>query len=262
LGGKPVVPFALMAEWFGHSALHNNPGLFLYGFDNMRILHGVKVDQGKRIVRLLAGRAKRKKSVWEVDVELRDGFKNGIDLVHSKARAILCESLSSPPKFEMPAEFNVMAYSRSMEEVYDKILFHGSGLRGIKEIIGLSDRGMMARICSAPSPTEWMKDPLRSQWIGDPLVLDSAFQMATIWCYENMQAVSLPSYLASYRQYRYKFPVKGVTAVLEVQAVSEHKMTGDITLLDQEDTIVAQLSGYEAIADPSLFKAFKGRISD
>ncbi|MEJ2656993.1 MAG: SDR family oxidoreductase [Desulfobacterales bacterium] len=35
LDGKPVVPFALIAEWLGHGALHENPGLFLQGLDDI-----------------------------------------------------------------------------------------------------------------------------------------------------------------------------------------------------------------------------------
>jgi NAD(P)-dependent dehydrogenase (short-subunit alcohol dehydrogenase family)/acyl carrier protein len=256
LDGKPVVPFALMTEWFALSALHNNPGLFLCGFDDMRILQGIKIEQEKRIVRLLAGKACKKRSAWEVAVELRDGFKNGIEVIHSKAKAVLSENMSPPPKYSLPVELETNDYPRSVEEVYNKILFHGAGLHGIKKIISLSQRGMMARISSAPLPSVWMKQPLRNHWIGDPLVLDSAFQMATVWCYESMGVVSLPSYMASYRQYRSKFPAEGVTAVLEVQASSEHKMTGDITFLDQDNIVVARLSGYQAIADPSLFKAF------
>jgi NAD(P)-dependent dehydrogenase (short-subunit alcohol dehydrogenase family) len=257
LGGKPVVPFALMTEWFAHSALHNNPGLFLCGFDDMRILNGIKIEQEKRIVRLLAGKARKNRSAWEVDVELRDGFKNGIEVIHSKAKAVLSETMSPPPKYSLPVEFKANNYPRSMEEVYNKILFQGDGLHGIKKITSLSERGMMARICSAPLPSVWMKQPLRNHWIGDPLVLDSAFQMATVWCYENMGLVSLPSYMAVYRQYRSKFPAEGVTAVLEVQASSEHKMTGDITFLDHDNIVVARLTGYQAIADPSLFKTFR-----
>ncbi len=257
LGGKPVVPLALMTEWFAHSALHNNPGLFLRGFDDMRVLHGVKIEQEKRVVRLLAGKARKKRSAWEVAVELRDGFKNGIEVIHSKAKAVMSETMSPPPKYSLPVELEAGEYPRSVEEVYNTILFHGAGLHGIKKIISLSECGMMARICSAPLPSTWMKQPLRNHWIGDPLVLDSAFQMATVWCYENMGVVSLPSYLASYRQYRSKFPAEGVTAILEAQASSEHKMTGDITFLDQDNIVVARLTGYQAIADPSLFEAFK-----
>jgi NAD(P)-dependent dehydrogenase (short-subunit alcohol dehydrogenase family)/acyl carrier protein len=262
IGGKPVVPLALMTEWFAHSALHNNPGLFLCGFDDMRILQGVRIEQEKRIVRLMAAKARKKRSAWEVAVELRDGFKNGIEVIHSRAKAVMSETLSPPPTYRVPVELKANHYPRSVEEVYTKILFHGTDLHGIKKIVSLTERGMMASIGSAPSPSAWMKQPLRNHWIGDPLVLDSAFQMATVWCYENMGVVSLPSYIGSYRQYRSKFPAEGVTAVLEVQASSEHKMTGDITFLDRNSMVVARITGYQAIADQSLFKAFKGQISD
>ncbi len=88
LDGKPVVPFALIAEWLGHGALHENPGLFLHGLDDMRILHGIKLDQGKKIIRLLAGRTRKNGSTFEVDVEIRDGIKDNTEIIHSRATAI------------------------------------------------------------------------------------------------------------------------------------------------------------------------------
>jgi len=161
----PVVPFALIAEWLGHGALHENPGLLLHGLE----------------------------------------------------------------------------------------------LRGIREIIGYSPRSVAARISSTPTPATWMTDPLRSKWIADPLVLDCACQMAIIWFFEERKNLSLPSYSASYRQYRDSFPTDGVTAILEVKEVTDHKMTGDFTFLDSEDVVVARLAGYEAVMDASLSKAFKSK---
>jgi NAD(P)-dependent dehydrogenase (short-subunit alcohol dehydrogenase family) len=257
LGGKPVVPFALMTEWFGHGALHNNPGLFLHGLDDMRILNGIKLDQQKRTIRLLAGKARKKESIYEVQVELRDGFQDDAEVIHSKARAILVDDLTPPPKFNGSALQGAKPHSKSIEEIYENILFHGAGLRGIKEILNCSDQGMVARVSSAPSPTEWVKEPLRNQWLTDPLVLDSAFQMATIWCYDEMGAVSLPSYCAKYRQYCHRFPTKGVKAFLEVKDVNNRKMKGNFTFLDEGNKVVASLAGYEAVMDPALFKAFK-----
>jgi hypothetical protein len=143
-----------------------------------------------------------------------------------------------------------------MDEVYGKILFHGSELRGIKEIIGYSSKGMVARISPAPHPDKWLKDPLRNNWISDPLALDSAFQMAILWCYEELQQLSLPSYCRSYRQYCSRFPSDGVTAVLEVREALKHKIKCDIAFLDTDNSIVALLSGYEAVVSDSLFKSF------
>jgi malonyl CoA-acyl carrier protein transacylase len=262
LDGKPVVPFALIAEWLGHGALHENPGLLLHGLDDMRIFHGIKLDQKKKLIRLMAGKTRKKGSVFEVCVEIRDGIKDNMDIIHSSARAILTDKIEAPPYFDKSRYMGINGYSRSIDEIYEKILFHGLELRGIREIIGYSPRSVAARISSAPSPAEWMTDPLRSRWIADPLVLDCACQMAIIWCFEERKTLSLPSYSASYRQYRDAFPTDGVTAVLEVKDVTDHKMTGDFTFLDSEDLVVARLTGYEAVMDDSLFKAFKPQMSD
>ncbi|MEE8399138.1 MAG: SDR family NAD(P)-dependent oxidoreductase, partial [Desulfobacterales bacterium] len=253
----PVVPFALMTEWIGHGALHENPGLLFCGLDEMRLLSGIKLDQEKRTVRLLAGKARKAGSHFEVDVEVRDGLKaDGTDMIHYKAKAILADDLSDPPVFVWPDDIKAGTYARSTKEVYENILFQGEALRGIKEISSCSPRAMVASLSCAPLPEEWMADPLRTRWIGDPLVLDSAFQMAIIWCFEEKGMVSLPSYSACYRQYRSDFPSDGVTAVLEIVDATDHKMRGDYTFLDSEGVVVARLTGYEAIMDPSLHKVF------
>jgi hypothetical protein len=181
----------------------------------------------------------------------------GQDVLHSKAKAILSNSLTVAPAYEFSKTMVAKAYAKNMEEVYDKILFHGLQLHGIRKIISCSSRGMVAHISAAPAPSEWIATPLRNQWIADPLVLDCAFQMATVWCFEEKGIVSLPSYGASYRQYRHRFPSDGVKAVLKIKEVTHRKMQGDFTLLDSNDEIVARLTGYEAVMDASLLKAFK-----
>jgi len=257
IDGKPVVPMALMTEWFAHGALHENPGLVLHGLDDIRVLKGIRLESEKKHIRLLAGKLKRTGDYYEVPVELRDGQEAGRDIIHSSARAILSEQLPTAPSYQFSKAMVAKAYDKKTEDVYDKILFHGNQLHGIRKIVSCSSRGMVAYISPAPAPDEWISTPLRNQWIGDPLVLDSAFQMATVWCYEEKGIVSLPSYAASYRQYCSQFPLDGVTVVLEIKEATSRKMRGDFTFLDANDEIVASLSGFEAILDPSLLKAFK-----
>jgi hypothetical protein len=102
-----------------------------------------------------------------------------------------------------------------------------------------------------------MTAPLRSAWIGDPLALDSAFQMASLWCYEQMGNVSLPSYVASYRQYCRRFPSGGLTVVLQIRETSQHKLKGDFVFLDADRRVAAAMTGYEAVMDAALYRAFK-----
>jgi len=263
LDGKPVIPFALMTEWIGHSALHDNPGMLVCGFDNMRVLQGVKLDHSPLTIRLFNGRTRKNGDAFEVNVEIHNGLKkNGADIVHTRAKAILTHSLSAPPVYLKPADAHLNGYSRSMDEVYRDILFHGLELRGIKQILGCTPQTMVAQINGAPTPDKWIQSPLRSRWLSDPLILDSAFQMAIIWCHEEKGAVSLPVYSKSYRQYRETFPEDGVTAVLEITEADHRKMKGDFTFLDADNVVVARITGYEAIMDASLADAFRNNRFD
>jgi len=257
LSGTPVVPFALMTEWFAHGALHQNPGLVLHGLDNMRLLSGIRLDEDKKLVRLMTGKTRKQNGFYETQVEARDGIHDGREKIHYKAKAILKDRPSDPPKMDLSRYIRPKAYSRTIDEIYDDILFHGTRLRGIQEVINCSDQGMAARLVPAPSPEQWVREPLRTRWIADPLVLDSAFQMASVWCYEQTGMVSLPSYSESYRQYCRVYPNDAVTAVLQVTELTEHKMTGDYTFIDDHGNVLARITGYEAVMDPSLNEAFK-----
>jgi hypothetical protein len=257
IDGKPVVPLALMTEWFAHSALHENPGLILHGLDDIRVLKGIRLEHDRAQIRLFAGKPTKNAEFLEVEIELRDAKTAAKGVVYSKARAVLSDRLIAAPAYHVSATMIASAYTRKTEEVYDKILFHGPQLHGIRRIVSCSSRGMVAHISPAPEPAQWIAAPMRNNWVIDPLVLDSAFQMATVWCFEEKGTVSLPSYAESYRQYYENFPADGVTAVLEITEVNNRKMRGNFTFLAAGDVIVGRLTGYEAIMDASLLRAFK-----
>ena len=257
LDGRPVVPLAIITEWLAHGALHANPGLILHGIDGLRVFSGITLEKGNQTVHMMAGKARRTGDQYEVKVEIRNAGAPGLQKLHASATAILTDRMPPPPVFNENGHFKRCEFPHSMDEIYRDILFHGQDLHGIQDIIRISEEGISARLSAAPPPADWMSVPLRSRWIADPLVLDSAFQMAIVWCKEHLGKVSLPSYAASYRQYSDRFPVDGVSAVLEVQSFDERKMVGNFTFLDGRKSVVARLNGYEAIMDPLLAKAFK-----
>ncbi len=257
---KPVVPLALIMEWFAHGALHQNPGLILNGLDDIRVLKGIRLEHGKHVVRLFAGKLEKRDGFYEVAVELR-GRESGSELIHCRATAVLSDHDLTPPVHRFADSGTNEPYKREVSEIYDNILFHGSQLQGIRKVVSCSPQAMAAHVSTAPGPREWISTPLRERWIADPLVLDCAFQMATLWCFEQKGAVSLPSYAASYRQYRNQYPSDSVKVIMKTSEAASHKMRGEFTILDSNDMIVATLSGYEAIMDAALIKAFKSRYS-
>ena len=255
IGGYPVLPVAVMQEWLGHAALHDNPGLVLLGFDDFRVLKGVILNNGSCDLRAVASKIRRNGQAFEVDVELRSGVDD-TETAHARARAILATALPMPPLYSRPARLDEHSYQRGIDAAYRDVLFHGPHFHGIERIDGCSPQGIIARVRLAPTPAEWMDDPLRSAWLGDPLVVDAGLQMGILWCHEELGSVSLPTYGARYRQYSETFPTDGIVAALEVRDRSTHQMIADITFLDAGGTVVAQMEGYAWTVDPSLGEAF------
>ncbi len=260
IGGRPVVPFALITEWIGHGALKENPGYSLHGIDDLRLLSGIRIEQEKKLVRLMAGKARKTGDAVQVDVELRNGVKNGKDVIHTRARALLVDRFPAAPVFTGNGKNGRRAFPRKLDAIYGPILFHGDHLRAIKTIEDYSDHGMTARLTGAPKPEAWMQDPIQGCWMADPMVLDGAFQMAIVWCFEQSGKVCLPSYARAYRQYRPAFPASGVTAVMVVTAAGHRKIIADFTFLDDDGQVVATLTGYEATVDELLIHAFKENV--
>ena len=257
IGGAPVVPFALISEWIGHGALKENPGFSLHGIDDFRLLSGIRIEKEVKRIRLMAGKARKNGDTLQVEVELRNGVKHGKDVIHSRAKALLVDRFPAPPVYSENGKNGARAYPKDLNDVYGKILFHGQQLRAIQSIENYSDHGMTARLAVAPAPESWMSDPIRKRWTADPMVMDGALQMAILWCFEQKGMVCLPSYAHSYRQYRASFPPSGVTAVMNVTHVGHRKMVADFTFLDDDNQVVATMSGCETIIDGSLIHAFK-----
>jgi hypothetical protein len=93
--------------------------------------------------------------------------------------------------------------------VYDR-LFHGPAFQGLECVEAVGPDGLVVRSRLAPAPTEWLAEPWRTQWIADPLALDSALQAVILWSLRYRGEPCLPCSLDSYRQFARSFPRDGV----------------------------------------------------
>ena len=260
IGGRQVLPVAMMVEWLGHGALHNNPGLLLFGLDHLRVLKGLSLGDEPRIVRVLAAPAHRQGEHYHVDTELRSISADGEELLHARAEVVLAGTVPNAPVFKMPTRLTEYTYERGVAGAYEEVLFHGPHLYGLEQIHGYSERGIAAQVKAGPAPADWMAEPVRDAWLSDPLVIDAGLQLGLLWSYEQMGSVCLPSFTSIYRQYRREFPANGVQAVLEVRDISALKLTADITFLDQDGVVVARLEGQEWTVEPTLKSAFEREV--
>ncbi|MGL6095984.1 MAG: SDR family NAD(P)-dependent oxidoreductase, partial [Fimbriiglobus sp.] len=256
LDGRAVLPMALHMEWLAHAALHGNPGFVFHGFNDLRITHGVMVeDGGTTLLRALAGRAMKTDKGFIVPVELRGTRRDGREAIHSRAEVVLIGALpTAPTPTALP---NVQPYPHPIDEVYKYFLFHGPDLQGIERVDGLADTAFVATAYPAPPPADWFHSPLRGGWVADPLVLDAAFQMMILWSFAQHGAGSLPCFAGRYRQYRRSFPAGPVKVVIRVTRDNGAFARADVDFLDADGAVVAQMQDYECVIDRGLDQAFR-----
>ncbi len=256
LDGRPVLPVVLMLEWLAHAALHQNPGLVFHGCNELRVLHGVILDDGPPPeLRLAAGKAVRRGGLFVAPAELRSTRPGGAEVLHARAEVVLASDLPTPLAPAAPPA--VRHYPRGPDDVYRSLLFHGKALQGIETVEGCGEGGIVVRAKNAPAPASWLRNPLRQRWLTDPLVLDVSFQAMVLWCHDRRAAPSLPCLLRSYRQFRRTFPVGGIRVVAKVTHATQLHALADIDYLDADGRLVARLEGYECVIDASLQRAYR-----
>jgi len=252
MNGQAVLPVAVIIEWFAHGALHLNPGMQFHGFDNFRVLKGITLKANENIhLRIMAGAMMQQGNLSLVPVELRSD-----ELLHASALMVLVDSYEKNVLPKLQAVKGAYQYQKG-EYYQNGQLFHGQHLHGIREVTHCSEKGIVANVNSAPPPTAWMEQPIRSSWLTDPLVLDSAFQMMILWSFEQKGIGSLPTSIAHYRQYQRGYPKDGAKVVADVVEHTDHRANASIEFVDNKGALIAIMDGYECVRDSSLITAFK-----
>jgi acyl transferase domain-containing protein/NAD(P)-dependent dehydrogenase (short-subunit alcohol dehydrogenase family)/acyl carrier protein len=260
MDGRPVLPMALILEWLAQAAMTRNPGMVYRGVDDLRLLKGVVLREAlPETIRAMAGKATRREDHWVVPVELRGVLADDREVLHARGEVILGDA--HPPRPEAVEDPSLPPYASNRREIYRDILFHGPGLHGIVAVEGCGDAGIIATVSAAPAPSEWVVNPLRNQWLTDPLALDCAFQMMILWSVERTGSGSLPTFIGRYRQFRRAFPSEGVRVVARITEASPHKARADVDFLDKRGEPVARIEDYECVIDASLKAAFRRNLA-
>ncbi len=254
LGGKAVLPVALVAEMLAHGVMHRNPGLEYLGLDRLKIFKGVRLDRQEVVkLQVLIGRTTRAGGRFLIPAQLVSP-RGDQPVIHAVAEIWLGNSV---PEADAP-KLQLTGSSSPLEKFYPQ-LFHGPALRGLERIDVLSKDGIVAWSRTAPAPAEWAREPLRSAWLADPLALDVALQALIVWSLSHSRTPCLPCGIGRYRQFRRSFPKAGVQITAKITHVTEHAIRADIEFTDQAGQLVARMEEVENVVDGSLLPAFEQR---
>jgi acyl transferase domain-containing protein/NAD(P)-dependent dehydrogenase (short-subunit alcohol dehydrogenase family) len=246
VGGRPIVPVALMVEWFAHAALHGTIGPRFVGFDNLKILRPLALEGGQPVTVVVMPAAD--------GLELRPA---GTGKAFSRTRVELALELPAAPEPLSEEGLTETAYPHTVAEIYADKLFHGPHLQMIRSIAGWSKAGMVAELDSSARVKDLVAGFARTDWLADPLALDGALQLGILWGMVALEKPSLPMAIGGYRQFQKRFPKDGVKAVLRIVSSASRKIVADVDFVDREGKLVARCTHIEWTADASLAKAFQ-----
>jgi hypothetical protein len=213
------------------------------------VFKGVILESDSHVaLRAMASAPEAHEGAEVVQVELHGG-----NTLHARARVVLgAELADATPSLATP-----IGNPLADPNVYDGVrLFHGPQLHGIVGVETCGPDGIVAHSRTAPHPSAWIDQPLRSNWLTDPLALDAAFQLMIVWCFEQRGIGSLPTRFVRYRQFVRAFPDGDLRIAIRIDRQGPHHAESTIEFCDASGRLVARIEGYECVLDASLEDAF------
>ncbi|MBX7098430.1 MAG: aminotransferase class I/II-fold pyridoxal phosphate-dependent enzyme [Myxococcaceae bacterium] len=137
-----------------------------------------------------------------------------------------------------------VAQSLTLKEFYQGYTFHGPRLQGVVSIDALSENGVSGQVRGC-APSDWVKEPKRSAWTVDPLLLDSSFQLAGYWAWVRHQRAGFPLGFKRYVQLK---PLGNgpVHCTVTFGEAKGDVFTGTLVWHDGAGQVLAWMDGAEA----------------
>jgi NAD(P)-dependent dehydrogenase (short-subunit alcohol dehydrogenase family) len=249
IAGSPVLPAAMALEWIARAAQDAFPKLHFVGIRDFKVINGVILKSNQESLTLRWTQVPRE----EAQIGLRSfncelispNEKLNMPKVHYKGVVDL--AIQQPQQRTFPGSNGLGAnrYPYQVDEAYRRFLFHGPSLRGIQDIVGYSDHGMVARLNS--SAPEQLGQP-GGAWKTDPVAIDCALQMMLLWVREKYGNTALPSSVGEYRQYQ-AF-VGPVTCHLVMDSTEAKQGSFHATFVSEDGMEVARFDSGRYVATP------------
>lgn len=201
IDGNPVLPAAFAMELIAEVAAQSWPGMEVAGLSNISVLRGIVLRNGPETVLIEVGPETGTISVQgALDLKARIAAPGSKRRPCYEATVHLRRSLTPAPLFEPVFGAPLRSFPLSVDEAYKKWLFHGPALQCIASIEGFNEEGIVATV--VPSvPTDCIEGTPPADWLIDPVVVDSGFQLAILWARARHDFTPLPSRFGAYRRY-------------------------------------------------------------
>jgi acyl transferase domain-containing protein/NAD(P)H-dependent flavin oxidoreductase YrpB (nitropropane dioxygenase family)/NADP-dependent 3-hydroxy acid dehydrogenase YdfG len=199
----PVMPMAFALEMMAQAAASIYPDLKLARVHNLEIPAGIVFDTGSKQMAITIQEESRteqqifvRAAVTTGSAQRRTHFRATFEFVQDQSP----QNIDALPEFarfpltgtgSLPLEQSEKGLP-SVEHIYREWLFHGPIFQGIVSIQAMGANGIVGEVIPS-TPSQCLSVYNHESWIIDPILLDSAMQLAGVWARNYMDITVLPT---------------------------------------------------------------------
>ncbi len=233
----PVVPVAMVIEWFARTAQLYNPDMNYMGCKDLKVLKGIKLDNfitGSDHFTICCRQENGDRSFLELDLL---GPDKG---AHYKAKIEMSAEKITNNNGKKPRSNGIPKWKWDVSDIYTDKLFHGPEFQVIKSLKGVSSNTATA-VLGGIDGLSWPQ----GLWKFDVAALDGGLQLAILWGLHNSNKKSLPTKIGAFYAYQ-NGPINGpIDCILDGKSIQNGRTLSDISFFDKDGKLAAKLCDVE-----------------
>ncbi len=237
---RPVVPVALVLEWFSRAAQLFNPDMTYVACKELKVLRGIQINDFHNLGQTisLSCRQVSNGDGSKLNIELPDA--NGISHFSAVIEMAENDTVISTPQIK-PVE-GLEPWSWTISDIYETKLFHGPEFQVIKSLEGISNMAATVILDGADGMSWPGGDSL---WKTDTAALDGGLQLAILWGIHRIGKKSLPTKIGAYYSHHEGFINGPVRCELKGTHIGTDRSVSDILFFDVKGKLMAELRDVE-----------------
>jgi hypothetical protein len=257
--GIPVMPMAVALEMMLEAGQSLFPDRQILSVSNLDIPAGVVFHSDKKDFVLTATPDQKRDGV----VALNFSAAGSPQKLHFRCKAEYTNApYTVPEKYltalsnEIPTTFDAKQLPTSVvklpepKDIYGTWLFHGPIFQGMTGIRSLHNSGICGEVVGC-RPERFVTFADGSDWILDPVLLDSAMQLAGVWARADKDVTVLPAGFKSMRFFRQIGSGK-VTAQIFLTEAAATELLCDLAIYDQDGNLAMVIEALGGIASKAF----------
>ncbi|MBD2183270.1 SDR family NAD(P)-dependent oxidoreductase [Planktothrix sp. FACHB-1355] len=249
LDGKPVLPAAGALEWMAEFVQAAWPEWIVSEVRDLRVLRGLVLESeaGRKVV--FKGRASTHADAesLQVTAEIVDPDRN---IPFYRAFFILRTHLG-----EAPSVPSLLGSGTDLDTgtAYREYLFHGPKFQLMTSIDCVNPQGIDARVMPSLSYI-WVpsRHQNHSHWLFDPGLIDTAPQLAIVWCRIQQNTTALPSRFGKIVRCAKSLLNKPLKIAFRVKQADEYSLVYDAVFTDEDGQVCFYIVDVESTCNSAL----------